>query len=143
MENKGLIDIIRVFIMSFGATLSSINDKLCNDMLILVAFMTIDYITGIIVSYYHKSLSSKVGFKGILKKFAILCIVAIAAIIGTYIFQSDALKIGVTMYYISNEGISILENCSNIGIPIPKHLKNALLKADEESRQADNKQQGE
>lgn len=124
---------IRVAIMSIGTAMESINTEMDSVMWTLIAFITIDYITGVIDSFCNKTLSSKTGFKGILKKVALLCIVAVAAIIGTCIFHSDVLKTAVAMYYISNEGISILENCANIGIPIPKVLRNAIVKTGNDS----------
>ena len=86
-------------------------------------------------SFCNKTLSSRAGFKGILKKVAILCVVAVASIVGTCVFQSDALRTAVTLYYVSNEGISILENCTNIGIPIPKVLKSAISKTKDDSEE--------
>ena len=79
--------------------------------------MTADYITGMVCAFCSKSLSSKVGAKGIAKKFAILCIVAVSTAMGSTILGTGALGSAVTLYYISNEGLSIIENCVKIGIP--------------------------
>lgn len=133
MENKSLLDFIRVAIMSIGTALDSLRTEMDGTMWTLIVFISIDYITGVIDSLCSKQLSSRIGYKGILKKATILCVVAISSLIGTYIFESEALKTAVALYYISNEGISILENCANIGIPIPKVLKNAILKTGDDS----------
>lgn len=93
----------------------------------LVAFMAIDYITGVAYAIFTKHLSSMVGFKGIFKKFVIIAFVGIANIIDTQILTNGAiLRTAVIFFYLSNEGISIIENASNLGLPIPKKLKNVL-----------------
>lgn len=93
----------------------------------LIAFVVIDYITGIMVALYEKKLSSEVGFKGILKKVLIFCLVGIGHILDTQIIQSgSALRTAVIFFYLSNEGISIIENAAIIGLPIPEKLKNVL-----------------
>ena len=130
LESKSIVDLIRIAIVSIGTAIESLNSEMNGVMWTLIAFISLDYITGVIDSFYHKTLSSKTGFKGILKKVAILCVVAVASIVGIYVFQSDALGTAVTLYYVSNEGISILENCAHIGIPIPRVLKNAIIKAE-------------
>ena len=135
MENKNLLDLIRVAIMSIGSALESINAEMDGITWTLIAFISIDYVTGVIDSFCNKTLSSKTGLRGILKKVGILCVVAVASIVGTYVFQSDALRTAVTLYYVSNEGISILENCANIGVPIPKALKSAISKARDDSEE--------
>lgn len=135
MENKNILDLIRVGIMSIGSALESLNAEMDGTMWTLIAFISIDYVTGVIDSFCNKTLSSRAGFNGILKKVAILCVVAVASIVGTCVFQSDALRTAVTLYYVSNEGISILENCTNIGIPIPKVLKSAITKTKDDSEE--------
>ena len=89
----------------------------------LIAFVVIDYLTAGV----QKKLSSEVGFKGIAKKIAIFLLVGIANIIDVDVIQNGtALRTAVIFFYLSNEGLSILENAGNIGLPIPEKLKTML-----------------
>lgn len=93
----------------------------------LAALMTLDYITGIIKAVYTKSVSSETGYKGILKKITILVIVALANIIQVITGGAVAMREMVIMFYIANEGISILENVAAVSQKMPAALKNILL----------------
>lgn len=102
----------------------------------LIAFMAMDYITGLAVAWLHKELSSEVGFKGIAKKVLILILVAVGHILDTHVLGGGSVcRSAVIGFYIANEGISILENAGNIGIPLPKKLIDVLkqLKSKEDS----------
>ena len=93
----------------------------------LIAFVVIDYLTGLLAAGVQKKLSSEVGFKGIAKKIAIFLLVGIANIIDVDVIQNGtALRTAVIFFYLSNEGLSILENAGNIGLPIPETLKTLL-----------------
>lgn len=93
----------------------------------LIAFVVIDYLTGLLAAGVQKKLSSEVGFKGIAKKIAIFLLVGIANIIDVDVIQSgSALRTAVIFFYLSNEGLSILENVGTIGLPIPAKLKDML-----------------
>lgn len=93
----------------------------------LIAFMTIDYITGVIVACVGHCLSSEIGFRGIAKKVLILALVAVGHLLDTHILGGGAVcRSAVIGFYIANEGISILENCGAIGIPLPKKLIDVL-----------------
>ncbi|MGN6711051.1 phage holin family protein [Anaerocolumna jejuensis] len=95
----------------------------------LIAFVTIDYITGILLAIRDKKVSSDIGFKGIVKKFLIFLIVSMGNIIDHYILGTGTtLRTLIIMFYLSNEGISILENAGQLGLPIPKKLKSAIQK---------------
>ncbi len=95
----------------------------------LVAFVAIDYITGVVLAIYEKKVSSDIGFKGICKKVLIFALVALGNIIDQYIIGSgSALRTMLIMFYWSNEGISILENSAKMEVPFPQKLKDALLK---------------
>lgn len=95
---------------------------------ILIVFMCLDYATGVIVAYQNNLLNSEVGFKGLVKKFTILVILIVAVMLdrlmntGTWVFRTL-----VCYFYIANEGISLLENVSNLGVKIPDKLKDALV----------------
>lgn len=104
----------------------------------LVAFVVIDYMTGVMWAINNHTLSSEVGFKGICKKVLIFLLVGIANILDVYILgQGSILRTAVIFFYLSNEGISILENASNLGLPIPKKIKEVLeqLNKDNESEE--------
>lgn len=104
----------------------------------LIAFVIIDYITGVMCAVLEKRLSSEVGAKGIFKKVMIFILVGVSHIIDKYLIGSgDAIRAAAIFFYISNEGISILENSAKIGLPIPQKLKDILAqlrnKGDDES----------
>lgn len=89
----------------------------------LIAFMVLDYITGVIVAILRKTLNSEIGFTGIAKKVLILTLVAVGHILDVHVLGGGAVcRSAVIGFYLANEGISILENAGNIGIPLPKKL---------------------
>lgn len=93
----------------------------------LLAFVVIDYITGIMCAIADKELSSEVGFKGIFKKVLIFALVGIGNLLDIYILgQAGILRNVVIFFYLSNEGVSILENASHLGLPVPEKLKEIL-----------------
>lgn len=91
----------------------------------LIIFMFFDYITGILKAFFLKNLDSKLGFWGIVKKIVILIIVSTAYILSKLISPSFPIREVVITFFISNEGLSILENAS-VFVPIPKSIKNTL-----------------
>jgi len=100
----------------------------------LMAFMMMDYLTGIIVAVKEKKLSSEVGFYGLIKKGVMLSVVAISHILDTQIIGgSSMLRSGAAGFFLANEGLSILENASKLGIPLPKKLKAVLQQLKEEN----------
>lgn len=98
---------------------------------VLILLMGIDYVTGIFKSIYNKKLSSKIGRKGIIRKFQILAIVSVAVVCEK--IGIPAMREITIMFFAANEGISILENTSEMGIPIPAHIKSALLQVREKA----------
>lgn len=98
-------------------------DKLLIALLIL---MVCDYITGVLKAIYNKQLSSEIGFKGIIKKILIIIIVGVAVIVENN-FGVPAIREIVIMFFAINEAISLLENASQMGLPIPDKLKEVLL----------------
>ena len=96
-------------------------------LIALVVLMALDYITGVMCAIADKKLSSSVGFKGICKKVFILMLVGVANIVDVHVVGSgSALRAAVICFYLSNEGVSILENAAHIGLPIPEKLKVVL-----------------
>lgn len=104
----------------------------------LLAFIILDYVTGLTVACVNKNLSSEVGFKGIAKKVVILLLVAVGNMLDVYILGDGAVcRSTVIGFYLANEGISILENAGNLGIPLPKKLVSVLeqLKNDNNNKE--------
>ena len=92
----------------------------------LLLFIALDYISGLIKAYCTKTLSSKIGFKGILKKVGILAIVALSVSLDRLAGNTGAMRTLVIYYFVANEGLSVLENFAEAGIPIPNSIKKAL-----------------
>lgn len=93
----------------------------------LLTFVAIDYITGLMCAVLDKKLSSEVGFRGIFKKVLIFSLVAIGHIIDKNVIgDGSVIRTAVIFFYLSNEGISILENAVHIGLPVPQKLKDIL-----------------
>lgn len=93
----------------------------------LIAFAVVDYVTGVMCAIVDKKLSSSVGFKGIFRKVLIFVMVGIAHILDTQIIgNGSVLRTAVIFFYISNEGVSLLENASHLGLPVPEPVKTVL-----------------
>ena len=93
----------------------------------LLAFVIIDYVTGLMCAVLDKKLSSEVGFRGIFKKVLIFSLVAIGNIVDqSVIGEGSVIRTAVIFFYLSNEGVSILENAAHIGLPVPQKLKDIL-----------------
>ena len=100
----------------------------CDGLLIaLVVFVVVDYLTGVMCAVSDKKLSSAVGFKGIFKKVLIFALVGIGHILDTRVIGSGSvMRTAVIFFYLSNEGVSLLENAAYLGLPIPQKLKSVL-----------------
>ena len=106
-----------------GAVLGFMYGEVSGLFWALIVFMALDYVTGVIVAIIEKRLSSEVGFRGLAKKFLILVFVAVGHIVDTYILGgTPAAMSAVMLFYIANEGISIVENASALGLPVPKKI---------------------
>ncbi|HPK87529.1 MAG TPA: phage holin family protein [Atribacterota bacterium] len=93
----------------------------------LVAFVVLDYITGVMLAILENKLSSDIGFRGIFKKVLIFTLVGIGHIIDSQVIgDGGVIRTAVIFFYLSNEGVSVLENASKIGLPIPEKLKDIL-----------------
>lgn len=93
----------------------------------LIAFVVIDYLTGVMCAILDKTLSSNVGFRGIFRKVLIFVMVGIGHVIDTQLIgNGDALRTAVIFFYISNEGVSLLENAAHVGLRCPEKLKDVL-----------------
>ena len=92
----------------------------------LLIAIALDYVSGILKAFINKNLSSEIGLKGILKKVGILVIVMLGVLIDRVAGETGAIRTLVIYYFVANEGLSIVENLGEAGLPIPKKLKEAL-----------------
>ena len=111
----------------------------CDGLLLaLVLFAVADYITGVLCAVADKKLSSEVGFKGICRKVIIFMLVGIAHIIDVNVIATGSvLRTAVIFFYLSNEGVSLLENAGHLGLPIPEKLKIVLEQLHDRSEKSD------
>jgi len=104
----------------------------------LIAFVVIDYITGVMCAIVDHKLSSEVGFKGIFKKVLIFIMVGVGNIIDVQVLgQAGVLRTAVIFFYLSNEGVSMLENAGHLGLPVPAKLKAVLEQLHDRSEKED------
>lgn len=104
-------------------------------ILALVLFVVADYITGVMCAAIDKKLSSSVGFKGIFRKVLIFMLVGIANIIDFQVIkQGSVIRTAVIFFYLSNEGLSLIENAAHLGLPVPEKLKNVLEQLHDKNR---------
>ncbi|MDK7064211.1 phage holin family protein [Gardnerella vaginalis] len=104
-------------------------------ILALLLFVVTDYITGVMCAAIDKKLSSSVGFKGIFRKVLIFMLVGIANIIDFQVIkQGSVIRTAVIFFYLSNEGLSLIENASHLGLPVPEKLKNVLEQLHDKDR---------
>lgn len=121
---KDLINWIQLTITAVGGYLGYVLGGCDGFLYALITFMIMDYITGVMLAIVDRRLSSKIGFRGIFKKILIFVMVAVGYVLDSKIIgNGSAIRTAVIFFYISNEGISILENSSKLGLPIPEKLK--------------------
>ena len=118
---------IQIAFTAFGGFLGWFVGGVDGFLYALIAFTVIDYITGVMCAITDKKLSSAVGFKGICRKVLIFTLVGIGNIVDVYVLgQGGVLRTAVIFFYLSNEGVSIMENSAHLGLPIPEKLKEVL-----------------
>ena len=104
----------------------------------LIAFVVIDYLTGVMCAINDRTLSSEVGFKGICRKVIIFMLVGVAHVIDVNVIATGSvLRTAVIFFYLSNEGVSLLENAGHLGLPIPEKLKIVLEQLHDRSEKSD------
>ena len=104
----------------------------------LLAFVVIDYITGVMCAVVDKTLSSAIGFKGICRKVLIFALVGIGHILDTHVIGSGSvMRTAILFFYISNEGVSLVENAVHLGLPVPQKLKDVLEQLHNRSEKGD------
>lgn len=95
-------------------------------MVCLLVAIVLDYLSGMIKAYETKTLSSQIGLKGILKKVGVLLVVMLSVLIDRVTGETGAIRTLVIYYFVANEGLSIVENLAQAGVPIPQSIKKAL-----------------
>lgn len=126
---NSIINIIKAITAFIGGVLGWFLGGFDTLIYALIAFVSIDYITGVWLAVLEKKVSSNIGFKGISKKMMIFVLVAFGNIIDQYVIgNGSALRSMLIMFYLSNEGISILENAGRMGLPLPQKLKEVMQK---------------
>lgn len=121
---KEQVDNIRLILSAIGGCVGYMLGGLDSFLYALLVFITLDYITGVMVAIVEKNLSSDIGFRGIFRKVLIFVMVALAHIVDSKIIQTGTgIRTAVILFYASNEGISIIENSAKLGLPIPEKLK--------------------
>lgn len=132
---KDILNFIKVVFTAIGGYLGYLLGGHDSFLYALIAFVVIDYLTGVMLAIIKRKLSSSIGFRGIFKKVMIFLMVAIGHTIDAYLINSGgAIRTAIIFFYISNEGISILENSANIGLPIPEKLKQILVQLKEDKK---------
>ena len=129
---------LNIILNYLGKIISFFLGELDGLLYALVIFVILDYITGVCVAVQTKKLSRNIGAKGIAKKVAIFLMISVAHVADQYLVEStDVLRSVTTLFYLSNEGISIFENVCKIGLPLPGRLKNLLEKFKDIKNQAE------
>ena len=124
---KDLWNTIQIIFTALGGWLGWFLGGFDGLLYALVAFVAVDYITGVMCAIVDKNLSSSVGFKGICRKELIFTLGGIAHILDANVIgDGSVLRTAVIFFYLSNEGVSFLENASHLGLPIPEKMKDIL-----------------
>lgn len=128
----------QLFFTALGAWLGGFMGGLDGFLYTLIMFVVVDYVTGFMAAITEKSLSSEVGFKGIAKKVVIFLLVGVGNMLDVHVLgQGAVIRTAVIFFYLSNEGVSILENAGRLGLPIPAKLRAVLEQLRDEEDQAD------
>ena len=136
MDN--VVDALRIAAAGIGGIVTYIWGPWDALIVALVAMVIIDYITGVIKAAVQGKLSSAVGFRGLLKKVAIFLLVAVGVMVDRVIpATNEAVRSAVIFFYIANEGLSILENAGELGLPLPAALKKSLEKMKDKEEKPD------
>ncbi|OCA97883.1 phage holin family protein [Clostridium beijerinckii] len=132
---KNILNTCQIIFTAIGGYMGWFLGGVDGFMYALITFVVIDYVTGLMVAVLEKKLSSEIGFRGIFKKVLVFIFVGIGNIIDVYLLKNgSAIRTAVIFFYISNEGISIIENSAKIGLPIPQKLKDILEQLNKEEK---------
>ncbi len=129
---------IQIAITALGGWLGYFLGGLDGLLIALLVFVALDYVTGVMCAISDHKLSSAVGFRGICRKMLVLMLVGIGHILDVHVVGTgSALRTAVICFYLSNEGISLLENASHLGLPVPDKLKSILQQIHGRSEEED------
>lgn len=124
---KDFITMMQCFFAAMGGALGAVLGGWDGFLYALIVFVVVDYLTGVLVAVISHRLSSQVGFHGIAKKVVIFFLVAVGYVIDSLVIQNgNVIRTAVIFFYLSNEGISILENVALMGLPVPQKLRDVL-----------------
>lgn len=129
---KELWNVIQIGLAAAGAWLGWFLGGMDGLIYAMIVFVIADYATGVMCAISDKHLSSEIGFKGICKKVLIFVLIGVANLIDIYIIKSGSmLRTATIFFYLSNEGISLLENAAHLGLPVPQKIKDILKQLNE------------
>lgn len=129
---KELWNVIQIGLAAVGAWLGWFLGGMDGLIYAMLVFVIADYATGVMCAISDKHLSSEIGFKGICKKVLIFVLIGVANLIDIYIIKSGSmLRTATIFFYLSNEGISLLENAAHLGLPVPQKIKDILKQLNE------------
>lgn len=135
---KELWNGIQIAVAVAGGWLGFLLGDLDGLLYALLVFAVIDYLTGILCAVLDRGLSSEVGFRGIFKKVVIFALVGVGHVLDVHVLgQGSVIRTAVVFFYLSNEGVSILENAAHIGLPVPAKLRDILAQLHDESEEED------
>lgn len=124
---KDFWNVIQVILSAIAGSLGYFIGGFDSMIYALLVFMIIDYITGVMCAIADKTVSSAIGFKGICRKVLIFLLVGVANILDVQVIGTgSALRTAIIFFYLSNEGISLLENAAHLGLPVPEKIKTVL-----------------
>ena len=135
---------IQIAVSAIGGWLGYFLGGMDGMLIALIVLMSLDYISGVMCAIIDKKLSSAVGFRGVCKKVFILMLVGVAHIIDLHVVGTgSALRGAVICFYMSNEGLSLLENAAHVGLPIPDKLKDILSQLHDKDRKEEPTDEGD
>lgn len=135
---KELWNVIQIGLAAVGAWLGWFLGGMDGLIYAMLVFVIADYATGVMCAISDKHLSSEIGFKGICKKVLIFVLIGVANLIDIYIIKSGTmLRTATIFFYLSNEGISLLENAAHLGLPVPQKVKDILKQLNEKSNKGE------
>ena len=131
-----IVDKIAIVVALLGTLFTFLFGAWETGLQILITFMALDYLMGLMCGYKTKQLSSTTGFKGLKKKFTIIVILILAVLLDRLVGQGWVFRTLVIYFYIAMEGISILENASLLGVPVPEKIKEVLIQLRDGNKKA-------
>ena len=141
---KELWNTMQIILAAVGGWLGYFLDGCDGLVYALILFVAADYVTGVMCAAVDKRLSSEIGFKGICKKVLIFVLVGLANILDVQIIGTGSvLRTAVIFFYISNEGVSLLENAAHLGLPVPEKLKDILQQLHNRAEEVDGNDESE